>query len=137
MNGRIKDKINELHDLIEELEEIRTVDLDIYLQDNQLRAANERYFEKIVECIVKIAFTIVREKKLEIPEDDDKTIFEVLEKHKIIDPALAKRLQDAKSMRNILAHEYGKIDDKLVFEALAHEIMPDVEAFLNQIKKVL
>lgn len=137
MNGRIKDKIAELEILTGKLEEICPKELEAYLSDDLTRAACERYFEKIVESIVSLSFTIIREKKLDIPEDDDKMIFETLERHKIIPSSLSSRLKNAKGMRNILAREYGRIDDKRVFEALTQKIIPDTEDFLNQIRKAL
>ncbi len=136
MNSRIKDKIDELNKLIDELEEIIPEDLELYIEDKKLRAASERYFERIVECVVSLSFKIVQERKLEVP-DDDKTVFETLQKHNFIDKVLAERFKNAKGMRNILAHEYGKVDDTLVFEAIHSKIIPDVEDFIKQIKKRL
>ena len=40
-------------------------------------------------------------------------------------------------MRNILAHEYGKADDEIVFESIKDQLIPDIEEFINQIKKFL
>ncbi len=136
MNSRIKDKIDELNKLIGELEEIIPEDLELYIEDKKLRAASERYFERIVESVVSLAFKIVQEKKLEVP-DDDKTVFETLQKYHFIDKVLAERFKNAKGMRNILAQEYGKVDDTLVFEAIHSKIIPDVEDFIKQIKKRL
>ena len=39
-------------------------------------------------------------------------------------------------MRNIIAHEYGKIDDNLVFEAITQELILDIEEFLESVNKV-
>ena len=40
-------------------------------------------------------------------------------------------------MRNILAHEYGHIDNEVVFEALSSELEKDVNDFINKIKEKL
>jgi hypothetical protein len=40
-----------------------------------------------------------------------------------------------KGMRNILAHEYGKINDELVFEAITGEITADAEEFIASVLK--
>jgi len=36
-------------------------------------------------------------------------------------------------MRNIIAHEYGRIDNELVFHSLVEELIPDVQEFLKVI----
>ena len=40
-------------------------------------------------------------------------------------------------MRNIISHEYGKIDDEIVFDSIKDELILDAEEFIKQIKKVL
>ncbi|MCH7723429.1 MAG: aminotransferase class I/II-fold pyridoxal phosphate-dependent enzyme [Bacteroidetes bacterium] len=49
---------------------------------------------------------------------------------------LEEKLKEAKGMRNIIAHEYGKIDDVLVFEAVTEELIPDVKEFLNSVRGI-
>ena len=39
-------------------------------------------------------------------------------------------------MRNIIAHEYGKIDDKIVFEAITEELERDVKEFIKKVKEL-
>jgi len=50
---------------------------------------------------------------------------------------LALKLRKAKGMRNIIVHEYGDLDDKLVFQAVSSKVQSDTEEFLKEIKKVL
>ena len=38
-------------------------------------------------------------------------------------------------MRNIIAHEYGKIDDRIVFNSITKELRSDVIEFLTSIEK--
>lgn len=88
---------------------------------------------RIVEAVVDLAFLVIKEHKLKLP-DDEKKAFDVLEGAGIISKELNEKLKDAKGMRNILAHEYGKIDDILVFEAVTEQLDNDVRNFLKQIK---
>src|SRR3989344_411552 len=114
--NRINDKIEEIELYISELAEIMPDNLDEYL-GVKTKAACERYFEKIVEAVIGVAFLILKEKKLKVP-DDEKSTFDVLVKAKVITKSLAKKLQDAKGMRNIIAHEYGIVNDELVFHSV-------------------
>ena len=79
---------------------------------------------------------ILKELKLRIPEEDKEALVR-LEHQKIISPLLSKKLQDAKSMRNILAHEYGIIDDTIVFHTITEELENDVREFVESIKNYL
>ncbi|HIH39536.1 TPA: DUF86 domain-containing protein [Candidatus Woesearchaeota archaeon] len=131
--NRINDKIEEIELYISELAEIMPDNLDEYL-GVKTKAACERYFEKIVEAVIGVAFLILKEKKLKVP-DDEKSTFDVLVKAKVITKSLAKKLQDAKGMRNIIAHEYGIVNDELVFHSVSEELIDDVKEFLEQIRK--
>lgn len=78
---------------------------------------------------------MIREKGLRTPEDD-KNAFDILANEKIIPEILAKKLKEAKGMRNIIAHKYGKIDDEIIFESLTTEIEMDATEFLENIKRL-
>jgi uncharacterized protein YutE (UPF0331/DUF86 family) len=133
---RINDKIIDIEKFIEELNQSIPEDFEEYKNDFKARAIGERYFEKIIESVVDLAFLIIKEKKFKQPEED-KEAFDILSKENIITKNLADKLKSAKGMRNIIAHEYGRIDNELVFQSLAEELIPDVEEFIKQINKIL
>lgn len=132
MNTRVKDKITQIEKYLEELREIIPDNFDGYSSSLEKKAACERYAEKIVEAVTDIAFLTVKYRKLPIPEDDIDA-FKILLDHKIISKEEFEKLSQAKGMRNIIAHEYGKIDDKIVFEALKNELESDVVKFIKKI----
>lgn len=136
MKGRIEDKILEINEFLDELSSIIPLDYESYKTDFKLRAASERYFEKIISAVVDLAFFVIKEKNLKQPEED-KQAFDILVDGKIISENLSGRLKDAKGMRNVLAHEYGRIDNELVFHSLAEELIPDVQEFLDLVEKIL
>jgi|SRR3989344_3655136 len=134
--NRIKDKIEEIEKFMTELEDFTPENLEAYIEDHLKKAACERYFEKIVEACVDLASLVISYKRLNIPEDDEKAFY-VLSHNNIITMELANKLKEAKGMRNIIAHEYGKVDDELVFPAVKEELIPDVEKFLQKIKETI
>ncbi|MBI2043144.1 DUF86 domain-containing protein [Candidatus Pacearchaeota archaeon] len=134
--NRIKDKIDEARKYLNELSEIIPSDFEQYKSEFKTKAACERYFEKIIGSVVDLAFLVIKEHKLKIPEED-KQAFDILNGADIIPNELKERLKDAKGMRNIIAHEYGEIDNKMVFESLKEQLIPDIEEFIGQIKKFL
>ncbi|MBS3132385.1 DUF86 domain-containing protein [Candidatus Woesearchaeota archaeon] len=131
--SRIDDKISEIKKYIEELDSILPATFEEYL-NLEKKAACERYVEKIMEAVTDLAFIFIKLKKLRLPEDDADA-FNVLNENKVIDEALMKRMQDAKGMRNIIAHQYGKIDDRVVFETITTKLLKDVREFLGKAGK--
>lgn len=130
---KLEDKIAEIEKYLSELEEIIPDKFEKYKSSNLVKAGCERYFEKIIEAATDIAFMVIVKKKFRLP-DDDIDAFNILSEHKIINGELYKKLKQAKGMRNIIAHEYGKIDDKIVFDAIKEEITEDMKDFIRNIK---
>ena len=133
--SRTTDKINEINIFLEDLKSIAPSTLEEYKSSIEKKAACERYVEKIVEAITDLAFLIIKDKKLKLPEDDIDA-FNILLENKIIEKDLASRLKDAKGMRNIISHQYGNVDDRIVFESVSEELDTDAKKFVAIIKKI-
>ena len=131
---RIEEKIKEIKEWMDELKEIAPSDLDEYISNKEKKAACERYIEKIVEAVTDISFFVIKEKKWRIPEDDGDA-FSILKENKLISEDLTKKLKNAKGMRNILAHQYGEVDDQIIFDAITEELEDDVNEFIKSVKK--
>lgn len=136
LKQRINEKIEELDNDLKELESFEIPELDQFKGDIKLKAACERYFEKIVEGIISIAFLMIRLKNLSSPESEEHA-FVILAKNNIISEEFAKRLKDAKDMRNRIIHNYITIDDTIVYHAIGEEIIRDATEFLDNIKNRL
>ena len=134
MTERINDKIREIEKYLDELLEIIPGNLSVYSKDFKAKAACERYAERIIEAVVDLAYLVIKAKNLPLPESDLQA-FDILSGHKLVALELARRLQDAKRMRNIIAHEYGEINDEIVFYSLKDELDADVRAFIRFVKK--
>ena len=130
---RITDKIKEIDTFLHELNQIVPSTLEDYRSNIEKKAACERYVEKIMEAVTDLAFVVIKMKKLKIPEDDNNA-FNILLENKIIDNALAVKLKSAKGMKNIISHQYGKVDDGIVFEVITEELDGDVRDFMEKIK---
>lgn len=130
---RINDKIREIEDYLSELEEIMPKNFHEYKTDLKTKAACERYFEKIIEAVIDLAFLIIKDKGYKIPEED-KEAFDILAQENIISQELATKFKEAKGMRNIITHEYGKIDDELIFHSITQELESDVSELIKSIR---
>ena len=135
MEDRIKDKILDIEKYLEELEGIIPNTFGEYDGSIEKKAAGERYFEKIVEAVVDLAYLIIRKKQFNMPESEDQA-FVILENKNIISQKLSKNLQNAKSMRNFIIHRYAEINNELVFNAISEELEKDIKEFVEIIKRM-
>ncbi len=130
---RLADKIKELERFLKELGRIAPTSVEKYKSDIEKKAACERYVERIVEALTDLAFLTIKERRLKIPESD-MDAFNILLENRIIGEGLAGRLKNAKGMRNIIAHQYGSVDDETVFEAATKELGKDARDFIKAIE---
>ena len=70
----------------------------------------------IINNCIDIGNEIITIKQLDYP-GTYREVFTILEKEKIITHILNKKLQNLVGLRNLLAHEYGKINMELLHEA--------------------
>ena len=55
----------------------------------------------------------------------------------IISQELSERLKDAKGMRNVIIHEYGRIEDDKIFHSVTEELEKDTREFINNITNLI
>lgn len=136
MNERVLDKIKELNKYLREIAQVRPSTFEEYLKDFKTKAACERYAERIIQAFIDLAFFVIKERGLPAPEEE-KEAFDILLEAGFIEEELCRRLKEAKGMRNILAHQYGSVDDKVVFLAVAGELELDAKELIRSIKKIV
>jgi uncharacterized protein YutE (UPF0331/DUF86 family) len=95
------------------------------------KRACERTVQLCIEAVIDTCALLVIGLRLGLPGDPD-DLFEKLADGGAITPALARRLTEMKGLRNILVHEYGRIDDHRVFRTLQEEL-GDFETFKREI----
>ena len=133
MDERINDKVIEIERYLEEIESVLPESLEEYSSDWKIRDICERHFEKIIEAVVDLGFLIIKERDLEMPKDEE-NVFSILKDNSLISSLLYEKLKQAKGMRNIITHQYGRIDDELVFEAVKEQLVKDVNEFIKCVK---
>ena len=126
-----------LQKLLEQLEEhLLTIDqmsftLEELISSIDIQHLIERRLQLSIEICIDIASHIAAEKKLP-GRETTADVFLLLGKHKIIDEKLAQKLARAVGFRNILIHEYTKIDHNLVYHYYKHNL-DDLRKFAQQI----
>lgn len=131
---RVLVKIDQLEGYLRELHEITPGDFATY-QKVEKRRACERLLQVSVEAMIDVCQLLVVGLRLGIPSEED-DLFEKLEMAGIISPQLKETLKEMKGFRNILVHEYARIDDKSVYQ-VAKTKLGDFEAFKREILRYL
>jgi uncharacterized protein YutE (UPF0331/DUF86 family) len=110
---------NEIAFLKHERDSVRTY--DAYVDDARLRRAVERSLQVSVEIMLDVARRLIALKSLRFPTDNQDA-FQVLAEGKIVPPELLPTLQEMARFRNLLVHEYAKIDDARVYGILKRRL---------------
>jgi uncharacterized protein YutE (UPF0331/DUF86 family) len=123
-------KLDELDGYLGELRSVVPATLDEYLTVEKRRSC-ERLLQVSVETTIDICSLLVAGLRLGLPGEEN-DLFEKLADRGVISRPVADLLRRMKGMRNILVHEYGRVDDELIFETVGHRL-GDFDAFRREI----
>jgi len=127
---RLLAKIDELDGYLKEIQEISPEDFEEYKKIEKRRAC-ERLLQVSIESMIDICAIIVSGLRLGLPAEED-DLFDKLEQAGIVSPLMAANLKKMRGFRNILVHEYGRINDELVYNMLKTQ-MNDFYEFKKEI----
>ncbi|MDI6732064.1 MAG: DUF86 domain-containing protein [Candidatus Margulisbacteria bacterium] len=133
----LKAKLAKITECLIELKQVEQIPFETYRKDKKTKGYTERLLQLIVEAASDINdhITVSLGKR---PPEDYKTSFRHAAEAKLILNELAEELEKSAGMRNILVHEYMKIDDQIVYStiplAIKHytEYVKQVNAFLKK-----
>jgi uncharacterized protein YutE (UPF0331/DUF86 family) len=132
---RILAKLDDLDGYLEELRQVVPETYARYMESVEKRRACERLLQMSIECVIDVCALFVSGLRLGLPAEEDDLI-EKLEQAGLISSGMAKRLKTMKGFRNILVHEYGRIDNAIVF-TMATRRLQDIDSFKNEILQAL
>lgn len=113
--------------------EKRDTDLQTFLQDIDRQESILFNLQMAIQNCIDIAAHIVSEEGLGVPGSTTE-MFYLLEENGYIDSELTEKMVKAVGFRNLIVHEYGKIELKQVFE-VAQEDIKDLNEYLVSIFK--
>lgn len=126
------DKLDEYGKILKELQ--RTPKSE-FIADYHVYGLAERYLQLSIECLFDIGRLIIAGLGLQKPNRHQE-IIEILWEAEVVSTDLASRLQGIAGFRNILVHNYLKIDHNLVYENLQKGVT-DFEDFAREIAEFL
>lgn len=129
---RLLAKIDELDGYLREIREIMPADFRDFMKIEKRRAC-ERLLQISIEGVIDICGLVVKGFRLGLPAEEN-DLFELLAKKDLITPAMKKKLRAMRGFRNIIVHEYGRVDEKIVYEMLTKRLK-DFSEFKRRILK--
>lgn len=132
MTRNIFDKTEEIRIYLKEFKQIIPKDFSSFMQIEK-KAACERYIEKITEACCDIGYLILKDNKIDLSEFDGRVFDKLYEINKL-PLEIAEKMIRIKGMRNLIIHQYGNIDYKVIFSNLINFIT-DINIFLKEVQK--
>lgn len=131
---RILAKLDELDSYLRELRAVVPVTMEGYQQIEKRRAC-ERLLQIAVEAVIDICNLLVAGLRLGLPAEED-DLFEKLAQAGKISARMRETLKRMKGCRNILVHEYGRVEDEIIFETVSTRL-GDFDEFKREIIEAL
>lgn len=120
--------LNYLDQLRKEIKNEKSFTSDFHLFGN-----TERYLQLCIQIIIDTCQLIIIDLDLPRPDDNYEAVSILYEK-KVFSSGLASEITNMIGLRNILVHEYGKIDRKRIYKVLK-ENLDDLKLFQKAVVK--
>jgi uncharacterized protein YutE (UPF0331/DUF86 family) len=128
-------KIAQLDLYLGQVREFSKISLGAYRKDWKTQRIVERTLQILIELCIDIAHHIISDEGMRLPEGYADT-FGVLMENRLIDKKLFSVLTKMAKFRNVVVHQYEKIDPAIVVSIL-HRNLEDFERFKRAVLKYL
>lgn len=110
----LAERLERLREYLEILDAIRKYDEIQYVQDPYIYSTAERNLHLAIECLLDIGNHIISDQGYEKPQNYA-DIFRILRENALIPDKLFDNLQGIAAFRNILVHDYIRLDRTKVY----------------------
>ncbi len=124
----IKHRLNQLSVSLNKIERFKEILLEEFLEDDIIQDVVEYNLFIAINMMIEIATHIVVDNNMGNPETFGEA-FDILNKEKYLDDNEAKIYRNMVGLRNILSHEYLKIDKKIIYDILKNNLV-DIKRFI-------
>jgi uncharacterized protein YutE (UPF0331/DUF86 family) len=112
-NRLVLRKLTELNLLHSQIREYRSITVSQYAADWKSQRIIERTIQMMVEIALDIANHLIADRNYRNPKGYADS-FKVLHENRILDAKLAARMEKMAKFRNIIVHNYDKVDAEIV-----------------------
>ncbi len=128
----VENKISAIRKYLTILKRYRSYSRKEIEEDIDIRGAVERYLYLVVQAVIDCSEAVIALRRFRKPTTMSDTFY-ILQEEGVISQAQTKVLVQMSGFRNIIAHDYEKIDYDVVYKAI-HEGPKDVMQFVKTIK---
>ncbi len=132
---RIYQKIGRIAEYLSLIEGIRDNCTERFETDPVYRGALLYYLYLLADSCISLAEVVIKYKNLRLPQSYQEA-FDILGENGILEPEFSFAFAKIAGFRNFLAHDYEKIESKVICEDTLSKLK-DVRIYLEQIKKSL
>ena len=110
-----------LEGYLEQLGPYRDIDIEAYRQDWRTQRIVERTLHLAIETCMDVADHVVADRRLRVPETGAES-FEILAEANLLPRELGASLASMVGFRNILVHDYTRLDPTIVMRVLRTDL---------------
>jgi len=129
--GLVLRKISELAEYQQQLQEFKGITVRQYRDDWKKQRIVERTLQMMIETCLDMANHLIADQGYRVPVSYA-DIFKVLGENKVLGKKLADRLEKMAKFRNVLVHQYEKIEAEIIVGLLKKNL-----GDFNQFKKAV
>jgi len=112
------------------------VDIDIFRSDLDLQESVMFNMQMAIQNCIDIAAHVVSEEGYGVPGSSNE-MFYMLEENNLIDRTLTEKMVKAVGLRNLIVHDYGKIDLDRIYRISQKDISDLDEFLINILEKLV
>jgi len=128
-------KLTQLDSYLGQIREFSKISIAKYKSDWKIQRIVERTLQMLIELCIDIANHIISDEGMRLPLGYADT-FAVLMEKKVINRNLFKTMDRMAKFRNVVVHQYEKIDPAIVVSIL-HNNLKDFESYKRAVIKYL
>ena len=128
-------RIADIEQYLQQLADYRQIDLESYQSDWKTQRIVERTLHLMIEGCMDLADHIVADRRLRVP-DTGAAAFQTLAEAGVVSPDLGNALARMLGFRNILVHEYARLDPVIVLRVLQTDVV-DIERFRDAVLRAI
>ena len=123
----LRRKLTELAEYVTQVSEYRALTVERYRADWKTQRVVERTLQMAIEACLDVAGHVLADRGLRAPSTYAET-FEILVQAGLMSPDLGRLMVEMTGFRNIIVHEYTRIDAQVVIRIL-HDHLDDFRRF--------
>jgi len=124
-------KLADLSTYVQQISEFRSLSVDKYKSDWKTQRIVDRTLHMMIEMCIDITGHLISDRKLRVPESYADA-FRILNENGIVSDDLIEPLVKMSKFRNIIVHQYEKVDPEIVISILQRNI-DDLKKFSDEI----